>query len=32
MFTVPASAEYQTKTGHDRMPKLASGAFKFLDA
>jgi hypothetical protein len=32
MLTVPASTEYQTKTGHDRMPKLASGTFKFLES
>jgi len=31
MLTVPASAEYQAKTSHDRMPKLASGGVKFLD-
>jgi hypothetical protein len=29
MITVPSSEDYQSKTGHDRMPKLVKGAIKF---
>jgi hypothetical protein len=29
MVTVPATPEYQARTGHDRMPKLLNGRIRF---